>query len=195
MTLLAAFATDQFTVFVGDKRRTNVEDYNEYYDDMRKVFKINDRVIVGFSGDFEVTLDCLRYIVQLPILDFDVTRVAHELKIYLAEKQKMDNELQQTVILSGIDSSENVAIITMNHDNSFELSEVIPDEGHFNWQLALADINPHEFISESINTIIESDSELDLNRVIELAKDTVSYVSKDDRFVSDNFDIEYLVKF
>jgi hypothetical protein len=51
MTLIAAFVTDKFILFASDRRRTSVEDNREFYDDMRKIYRINEEVIVGGVGD------------------------------------------------------------------------------------------------------------------------------------------------
>lgn len=190
MTLLLALATDKFIVFAADKRYTVIEDINEYYDDMRKHYRVNDNVIIGFSGDYNTTVACINHLKKQSFGRATVYAIAVKTKRFLKQKLKNDTDMQQTVFIGGIGDGNKITLVSMNHKDNFTLEKIIPGENHFKWSLAYADISPEPVIKQEINQVIQLQEALSPERVIMIAKKCIKYVSERDNYVSENYDVD-----
>jgi hypothetical protein len=152
MSLVMAFATEDFAVISGDHRRTNISDDNIFYDDTPKVFKINSSVFCGFTGDCDVSM-YLRDELKAIGKHATVEAVARFIKKKLKEIPRKG--MHQTIILTGVSDSGKIAILKLTHRDNFKVEKIIPKPGEIKWIYAFPFTDPKEYIEEYFNEIDE----------------------------------------
>lgn len=192
MTVVIGLLTDKYVVFAADNRRVNTEDISEYYDDMRKHYRVNDRVIVGFSGDYNETVACIQFLQTHDKEDSYVEDIAELLRGFLADRLKDDADLQQTVFIGGVGKDDKMTLITTSHREGYEIEQLTPEAGHFLWNLAYANESPHDHIQAAINDLSEKDEVLTVDKVKEIAAESIRKVSETDAYVSATYDLDYI---
>jgi hypothetical protein len=143
MSLVMAFATENFAIMSGDFRRTHIEDDKIHFDDCQKVFKINSRVLGGFTGDCDVSINLLQALKSIK----DHSTVEAVARFIKKELNSIDRaDLQQTVILTGISDSGKIVIFNISHHNQFKVKKIKPNSGEIKWEYAFPFVDPGPFI-------------------------------------------------
>lgn len=187
MSLVMAFATEDFTVMSGDIRRVYVEDDSIYFDDCPKVFSINSRVLGGFTGDYDVTIH-LRNAITKVNDNATVEAVARFIKKELVKMDKSD--IQQTVILAGISDSGKIVIFNISWHNDFKIIKTKPKPGEIKWEYAFPFVDPGEYIQSKFGEL----NDCNPDNIAAMAKAVNENVSDTDNYVSKQCNILYMVK-
>ncbi|MBO1005773.1 hypothetical protein [Pseudogracilibacillus auburnensis] len=177
MSLVMAFATEDFAVLSGDLRRTYINDDNEFYDDTPKSFIINSRVLGGLSGDCDISMFLLDKLKQVGE-KANIESVARLIRKELRSLKLPD--IQQTVILSGLSDNGKVGIIELKHQNKFKIEKIKVPSGEIKWLYAFPYVDPGEII----NDYFQSLDEVTIESISELAKLVNEKVSEYDIRVS-----------
>lgn len=70
---------------------------------------------------------------------------------------------------------------------------ITPDVGHFKWNLCYAYESPNEHIEQATAEVVENDEVLTIDKVKEIAADSIRKVSEKDGYVSATYDLDYIV--
>lgn len=194
MTVVVSLATDNFVVFAADRRRVCVDNENEFYDDMRKHCRVNNQVIIGFSGDYDTTLKCIQYLKEQTLENATVQAVSTKIRRFLKDELKKNKEMQQTVIVGGIGDGNKITLIQMNHRNNFQIDKVVPGKDHFNWRLAYANVSPEPIIEKELTKINAAKEILTVEKAIDIAAKCITYVGKQDNYISESYDVDFITK-
>lgn len=194
MTLLVAFATNDFVYFSGDNRITQVDDESIYHDNIRKVYSINDHVMFAFTGDYNVTVSLVNFIKKQSFSNSNVQAISRKISRYLREIKKEDSEMLQGIIVGGIGDGNKITMISMGQEDNFKLKKVIPERDHIKWETRSAIINPHEYIDERVKTFTENGKNLNLENVEEIVSNVYKYVSDNDDYVSPTYNKGYILR-
>lgn len=188
MSMVNAYITEHFIVMTGDHRRVHIEDNDVYFDDASKLFQINDRVLIGYTGDYDITLKLRAYLDKRDLKAASPNEVARICRRWLARQSKDDT--QQCVLIGGLDDNENTVLIEITHYNGYEPIYITAEPGRINWRLIYANESPEPFIYEELKMI----DELTPEACAELARTVNKRVAKKDNFVSPTCDVVMLVK-
>jgi hypothetical protein len=150
MSLVMAFATENFAVLSGDFRRTNIDDDNIHYDDTQKVFKINSKVLGGFTGDCDVSF-YLQHALRNISDNATVEAVARFVKKELITIKR--ENLQQTVILTGISDSGKIIIMQISHHENFKIIKIKVPQNEIKWQYSISYVDPGPYIESLFEEI------------------------------------------
>lgn len=187
MSLVMAFATDNFAVMSGDFRMTSIEDDNIYFDNMPKVFQINSRVLCGFTGDCDVS----RYLIKTLQKINDHSTVEAVTRFIKKELTSIDREdLQQTVILTGISDSGKIVILKISHHEGFKIEKIKVPPGEIKWQYTVSYVDPEPYIESLFGEIEDCTPE----NIAAMAKAVNEKVNETDIRVSKQCKILSLVK-
>jgi hypothetical protein len=152
VSLVMAFATEDFAVMSGDFRRTHIKSDEIYFDDTPKIFKLNSNVLGGFSGDLNVTHDLLQ---ELKGLSEKATVEAAARFI----KRRLKGDIQQSVILTGISDSGKITIVEVSHLNNFKPVKVQINSGEIKWHYCFPYVDPEPFIEEIFGQLTDCNRE------------------------------------
>lgn len=186
MSMVNAFITEHFIVMSGDYRRVHVKDNDIYFDDAPKVFRISDRVVVGFTGDYEITLKLRDYIGKRNMSEANPREVARLCRRWL--KRWAVEDTQQSILIAGLDDKKAPAIIELTHLSDYEPKYIAVESGRIEWRLVYANENPESFIDEELSKL----DVLNEETCAELAKKVNERVAAADSFVSAACDVEVI---
>jgi hypothetical protein len=187
MSLVMAFATENFAVISGDFRRTNIDDDNIYYDDMPKVFRINSCVLGGFTGDCDVS----GYLIQKLKKISGTATVEAAARFIKKELKSIEREdMHQTVILTGLSDSGKIVILKMTHREGFKIGKTIVSPGEIKWQYTVSYVDPGEYIESMFSEIDDCTAE----NIAAMAKTINEKVSETDIRVSKQSKILSIIK-
>lgn len=183
MSMVNAYITDNFIVMTGDYRRVLVADTDVYYDDAPKVSRVNERVILGLTGDYNVSIDLRKLLGGSNIDDMSAVEVAELCRQWLVDNPKEDT--QQSVTVAGLDSEGSPVIITVSHSDGYtpQLRTVEPER--IEWSLSYANESPEPYITEELGEI----DILTPDTCAELAKNVNEKVAEKDSYVSPECDV------
>ncbi|MEI3606896.1 hypothetical protein SPD48_14425 [Pseudogracilibacillus sp. SE30717A] len=187
MSMVNAFITENFIVMSGDHRRVYIEDNDVYFDDAPKLFQINDRVLIGYTGDYDIRLKLHAYLTKRDLKTVSPNEVARICRRWLERRAKVDT--QQRILIGGLDDKRKPVIIEITHDNDYEPTYITVEPGHINWRLIYANENPEPFIEEELAKI----EELNPQACAELARTVNKQVAEKDSFVSPSCDVGRLI--
>ncbi|NMM52048.1 hypothetical protein [Paenibacillus aquistagni] len=196
MTLIAAFSTPHFAVMIADRRRTQL-DTGVYYDDVRKLHRVNDKAIVGFAGIYhhdgagrfigmaERTINNCMFRIEK---DTPVDVVAQIYSQYVIGRIRsgVPKEIFEiTFHLAGIDSNDRYVLARVSHFEDFEPIIVEPQANGVIWGLSIADYSPSAWLNEQVSVMGDKSVE----KVERLAKSVLLHTSQRDKYVSESYDI------
>lgn len=187
MSLVMAFATEQFAVLSGDLRRTYVGNDDVYFDDTPKAFSINSNVLGGFTGDCDVT----KYLIQeLKNIGNKATveAVARFIKKELKGIPRKD--MYQSVILTGISDSGKMVILKITHRDGFKVEKINVNPGEIKWLYAFPYVDPAEYIEDYYGELTDCNYKI----ISELAGKVNKKASETDIRVSPGCKILSIVK-
>jgi len=187
MSLVMAFATEDFAVISGDFRRTHIADDNIFYDDTPKAFTVNSRVLVGFTGDCDISNHLIQRLKALGE-NSTVEAVARFIRKILKSIQRLD--IHQTVILTGISDSGKIVILQMSHRDKFKVQKVIVKPGEIKWLYAYSYVDPEGDIQSLYGQLTDCDSET----IRDLTKKVNANVSLKDPRVSSECETMTIIK-
>lgn len=183
MSLVIAIATQDFAIMIGDHRCTHISDDNVYYDAAIKVYNVNNKVIAGFTGDVDATMNLVKHIPDIE-KDATIEHVAQRLK------ELVPKDAYLTIILSGADKDGNMRIVEMGHRDNFAQHITDLPKGEVRWLSSYAYVNPNDMIEEEFAKL----SECNPQEVAEMLKDIVAKVSEEDIRVSKNASAVGIIK-
>jgi len=124
MSLVSIVATHEFVSLMGDGRGVHSEDINTIVsEELQKVYKINDKVIVGFAGS-----DAVREIVMKNIEIFDTQSAQKFAKALFDNIGKGKVNKYFFNIIGGVDDDDNIYFALFQTD-SMKLVEIRPKMG------------------------------------------------------------------
>ncbi|WP_144561599.1 hypothetical protein [Bacillus mycoides] len=182
MTLIMAVVRDNQCVLTGDYRRTKIDNLDEYYDDVPKVFKVNSNILIGFSGDLGVRFRLGKIINSLITKDTSIDDAAIKISQWLKENTTKAEE--QTVIFVGKAEDQQPIIINVSHHNNYE---VIRQQGTTHWFSSYCYICPNDDIEKEIDNIGSG-----LEDLVKLVTVINKKVSNTDKMVSPNCKVLYM---
>lgn len=189
MSLVMAFATEDFAVISGDLRRTKVSNEEIYYDDTHKVFRLNERILVGFTGDCSV-MDYIKG--ELTGLS-DKSNVEAALRLIRSRMRNViakNKDAQLTALLSGIGDSGKMTLMEISHLNEFKPQRIDVPPGRIEWRFSIGNENPEYLAQERFSEIGVVNAE----SVANIAREINEKISAIDTLVSRQCDVLALVK-
>lgn len=192
MTMIVAFVTSDFVLFASDRRRTSVIDESEFYDDTRKIFRVNNNTIIGFSGDVNLNMYCIEYLQKQEFSNTTVQAIARKMSNFLKKKLKEDSSIQQGLMIGGLGDGNKPTIIEMNERENFRLNKVAPRSSEIKWQIILSEVSPHDFITNKVTKLADSGNPFTTDTVGKIAIDSIDFVSKQDKYVSPTYNLDYI---
>lgn len=194
MTLTMALATDEMILFATDRRRTSMRDNSIYYDDMKKLYKVNDRVFIMFGGDMNITVSCREHLQEKTLNNATVQAVSLLVRKYLRGLLKDKGDMEQDIIIGGIGDGNKIVIASMSHTDNYKPEYTVPKIGEFRWKVCYADVNPHEYIQSAVDELIENSDVLTIDKIKEMAAYAIRKVSENDIYVSSTYNIDHIIK-
>lgn len=191
MTMIASFATQDYALMVSDLRRTNMNDLTEFYDDCPKTQKINDNILVGYSGNAELAKNILNFLTpQFPVnasIEFIASVLKRQIEI-LSAMDIMKNELDVTFHLVGTDETGQMSLTQISQFNGFDYKFIKPLKNEIKWTISYAGYDPEQWLSKRIN----NSNGLTLGKLKKIATDLILHTSKKDKFVSPKCEIRII---
>lgn len=199
MSLVAAFATQSEALIVADRRRTRLTN-GEFYDDVTKVYRLSDYVLIGFSGIYTVLEDqtgflgiCERFINLLPPSHYKTIEDAAEMMADLIARSLQagtDPELlEMTFLFAGMTRQGVYGVARVSHYDDFDVVTQISAAGSFTWGIILPEYNPSEWIEQQRL----STQNVSLDDLQRLARHIAEEGSEKDIFISSEYDILTLI--
>lgn len=186
MTLVATFATNDFAVMVGDRRRTNVKDTIIQFDDCTKVVKVNNKLLVGHSGDYYIAMDMIDILSPYIKEDDPLEKVVYSFKCFidsLWNKGLDKDKVQLTLHFAGVLENGHLGIARISSFEDYQIVPIDIPSGQIMWDLSIANHNPSEWLSS------HNFKGITVGYIKRLAKRLVKEVSRKDNFVSKDYDI------
>lgn len=187
MSMVNAYITEHFIVMSGDHRRTHIEENEVFVDDAHKVFSINDRVIIGYTGDYDVSLKLRTHLDKQDLKAAGPNEVARQCRRWLQRRSKDDT--QQRLLIAGLDRKGKPVIIELAHDSGYEPLIVTVEPGRMDWRFIYATVPPLPFVEEELAKI----DVLSPEACAELAKTVNERVAAVDTGVSPACDVGVLI--
>ncbi|MBP1913240.1 hypothetical protein J2Z23_000172 [Lederbergia galactosidilyticus] len=187
MSMVTAYITEHFIVMTGDYRRVHIEDNSEYFDDARKLFQINDSVLIGYTGDYAISLKLQAYLDKKDLKTASPAEIARICRRWLNRRAKTDT--QQRILIGGLDAKGKPAIIELTHDNDYEPTVINVEAGRIDWRLIYANVDPTPFIEEELGKLEETSPD----SIAELARKVNERVAGEDSFISPACDVGVLI--
>jgi hypothetical protein len=183
VSLVMSIFTEDFIVMSGDHRRIHVEDESNFFDDTPKIFKVNDRVLIGLAGDVSASiwLSKVMKVKSRSSMDY-VTKHISKMYRKLQEKQP---DVYASAHISGIGDSGKVKYASLSHEDNFKAHYIIPAPGEIKWQYSFHKVNPGELIE----CLYEDIKEVSPETIGKLLSEVNSEVGKNDVGVSKVCDI------
>ncbi|MFS0647077.1 hypothetical protein [Siminovitchia sp. 179-K 8D1 HS] len=187
MSLVCAYITEHFIIISGDHRRVHIKDNEVFFDDAHKVFSINDRVIIGYTGDYDISKKLREHLEKRGLNDASPNEVARQCRRWLQRRSKVDT--QQRLLIAGLDDKGKPVIIELTHDSGYDPVIVTVEPGRMDWRLVFANTCPEPFIEEELAKI----DVLSPEACAELAKTVNERVAAVDSDVSPACDVGVLI--
>ena len=153
MSLVMSIFTEDFIVMSGDQRRIHVEDESIFFDDTPKVFKINERVLVGLAGDVSASSWLSKVMKVKPRSSLDYV-AKHIAKKYRELKDKQP-DVYASAQIAGVGDNGKVKFAYLSHEDNFKVRYVIPPPGEIKWQYSFHKVNPGELIGKLYKDVEE----------------------------------------
>jgi ATP-dependent protease HslVU (ClpYQ) peptidase subunit len=118
MTLLIGIIRDNQCVLSGDYRATSVENENIFHDNVQKIYKANDNLLIGFSGDVSFSIKHGAKINSFINSGTTTDAAARKTRQWL--KKNSDINTHQTVILVGKADNGKPSILVISHFNDYK---------------------------------------------------------------------------
>lgn len=183
MSLVMAFATEDFAIMSGDLRRTHIKSDAVFFDDTPKVFRVNKRVLVGFSGDCYATKQVMKGLTEIGS-DSSVQAVARLIRKHIPENAYL------FVQLAGFGDGGKMVLAEMSHDTNWRIVKTDIPSGEIRWLHSVAHVNPKPIIEEHYGQLQDVDAEIIAN----MAREVNEKISETDARVSRECDVLGLVK-
>ncbi|PHA10355.1 hypothetical protein COE65_14275 [Bacillus sp. AFS051223] len=197
MSLISIVATKKFVSFVSDGRGTKEGEI--IYEDYRKVFKINDKVIIGIAGDSSVIEILIPQIHNIEDLDLSNAKsCAHSLFNMLGNNKIKNKDM--TIMVGGLDDLDNIYYAGFIH-SSTKLDEVIPEGENVRCGSTITEktnaLNPNAILQKLIKNSIQSYEELlgfTSNDSFNVQKEFNHFISEKDDSVNNHLFQEVICK-
>lgn len=189
MSLIMAFVTEDFAVMSGDLRRTKVSNEDIFYDDTRKVFQLNERILSGFSGDCDV----MEYVKEELASLSDKSTVEAAVRLIRSRMRKViakREDAQLTVLLAGIGDTGKMTLMEISHFSGFKPQKIDVQPGEIKWRFSIGNESPEELVKDRFSKLEAVNAE----SVANMARDINEEISEKDALVSRQCDVLALVK-
>lgn|SRR5690606_2555743 len=186
MSMVTAYITEHFIVMTGDHRRVHIKDNDVYIDDAPKLYQINDRVLIGYTGDYAISLKLRDHLTESDLKAASPAEVARQCRRWL--NRKANDDTQQRVLIGGLDDERKPIIIEIGHDNGYEPIYMTVEPEHINWRLIYANKSPQPFIEDELSKL----EEINPSICAMMARTVNQRVAEIDSFVSPRCDVGVL---
>jgi hypothetical protein len=141
MTLLIGIIRDNQCVLSGDFRRTNVQDTEEFYDDIGKIYKVNNNILIGYSGDLKVMAKLSTYFDKGVKPNTTLESAARRIKGWVNKNIEPADHL--TVLLVGKADNGKPAIFNISHREKYRIKKrSYTGSENINWEFVYANVCP-----------------------------------------------------
>lgn len=192
MTLVAAFATPDFAVMVADRRRVNIENTSIYYDDVKKIARLTDSVMVGYGGNYQLAQHIIKETTRFYGAQDDVKRIAevyHKGIQSLLEQGMTREQMDVSFQFAGLDRDGAITLSLISQFDGHSLNHYA-SSGPVAWTLTYADYNP----SSDIETYISGLKETTPAAVEHFAALMTKHTSENDALVSPAYDLVTFIR-
>lgn len=189
MSLIMAFVTEDFAVISGDLRRSKVSNVEIFYDDTRKVFQLNKRILAGFSGDcnvMEYVKEELTSLSNNATVEAAVRLIRSRIRKVVAKRE----DAQLTVLLAGIGDSGKMTLMEISHFNGFKPQKIDVQPGEIKWHFSYGYIYPEDLVKKRFSELEVVSAE----SVANMTREVNEEISEKDTLVSRGCDVLGLLK-
>ncbi|MFB7304073.1 hypothetical protein [Heyndrickxia sporothermodurans] len=186
MSFVAAYITGNYAVMSGDLRRVHIHDESIYHDDSPKILALNDRVLVGTTGDRPMSIELFYDLSHENLANANANAVARKCRSWC--RKYTNAETQLTIIIAGIADNGKPVIVSMSHRDGYKPQYQAVDPGRIEWQFSFANVSPEPFVLDSLG-------QYDLSAVdgcMEMAQSVNERVAAEDNFVSSKCQVGYV---
>jgi hypothetical protein len=186
MSLVMGFITPYCVVMSGDYRKVAVHDTSIYYDDARKLFHVNNNVLIGLTGDYHVSQQLLYFLAHQKLDKATANAVARICRQWLRKNTAED--VRQRIMIAGKADNGKPVIIALNHSDRFKLHFCSASPGRIEWKIIHANVNPLPIVNEEYERL----NEITPETLAEMARKVNERVAVKDSFVSAKCDVVYI---
>ncbi|AZS14576.1 hypothetical protein [Paenibacillus lutimineralis] len=196
MTLVAAFASPNFAVMVADRRRSQLET-GVQIDDVKKIYQVNNNVMVGFSGVYlpdglgnfrgmaeKIINDC-SFLIHDDMSVESIINVFRRHIITLLDDGISKDQLEVTYHIAGLLQDGHFGLGRISCFEDFEPVITKPPEAGITWGLSRAVYAPSMWLESRIASL----GEMTLGNVQKLAVELVEHTAQRDSYISDTYDM------
>lgn len=180
MSLVMSIVMQDCIAISGDLRAVNAENESDKIDGVRKIYAINDKVVVGLAGDVKVIFDLLRHLKSENNKKRNVQAVALFMRKWLKQAQKEDKELHLDAHVIGEGDGKKLTLIELNHADNYRMTKVIPSSLEAKWRVMYSNEPAEPILAKKFEELTEYTPESIASILIEVNEEVAS---KDD-FVS-----------
>jgi len=186
MSLVMGFITPYCVVMSGDYRRTRIDNESEHHDDAPKLFHVNEKVLIGVTGDYNFSRAFLYYLNSQKLDKATANAVARISRKWLREHSSEDT--QQRVIIGGIADNSKPILIILSSDDYYKYDKRTVKPGRMAWALTYANVDAEPYINEELERAEEVNTQI----LAELARKVNERVANEDSFVSAKCYVAYI---
>lgn len=190
MSLVMSLVMYDVAVISGDLRAVNIDDPSQKLGGVRKVFRVNDKVAYGLTGDLSVMIDINSYLRTQETEKATVQEVAEILQEYLTDRLRQNPDMQIRAHIIGVGKGDKVTMIELYHDDNYELHEITPEENEVKWAMMFPDISPDPFITEQFGELPDYSAE----SLADMLASVNAEVAKQDDYVSPECEVITITK-
>ena len=183
MTLIISVAYKDFVLVLGDRRQTHIENEDIYFDDMNKIFQVNDKVLLGYAGDVWV-IDYLKSVLTVTSKE-TVQSVARKIRKIIRSIKK---DMYFTVHIAGVSDSGKNELILITHRDGFKLNRIVVPNDEIRWLVSGPNIDAESMFAERYENL----NEVNIDTIRSLAIQINQEVAEKDKTVSATCDVLHI---
>ncbi|UOQ86195.1 hypothetical protein [Gracilibacillus salinarum] len=187
MSLVIAIAMHDKVVISGDYKAVSFKDESKTLSGINKVFRFNDKVAFGLTGDLNVMIELNNYLSeqQSKKPKATVQAVAGMIRRYLRKALAANPDLQQRVIVAGIGNGNKITIIEMSHEDNYKGQTYAPKPSEAVWRVMYSNVSAEPFIAKAFGELSDYSSQ----RLISLLSGVNAEVASKDSYVSEGCEV------
>lgn len=176
MSCVICMATDSIAFIAGDGRAKDLNSESIISENYRKVRRINQNVIVGFTGTDNVCVGALNCLPD----DCSVLSISEIAEILCLNARRIHCEtgLSGSIILAGVENGK-IVLISFGRANNYQISKRVPDTE----EILMDNLYPDNINNDIFSRLYRERNGLELNKII---KDTFHEVTSLSDTVNEN---------
>ncbi|MCC2250383.1 hypothetical protein JUJ52_10440 [Virgibacillus sp. AGTR] len=186
MSLVMTIAMHDFVVMSSDLRAVHVEDEQIKKEGVRKVFRFNEKVVYGLTGDLDVFDDLNTHLSEHKSEKANVQAVSRIIRKYLRKRLDDNSEIQLRAHIAGIGDGNKVTIIELNHDDNYKQHKTLPGPEDAYWRTMYCRVPPMPKIEERFGELNDCTPE----SISALLREVNAEVAQEDGSVSEECEVE-----